>query len=125
MALQYVKVRADRIKEISLSEGTDDFALAGTGTGFNTFSTACIGGDRFDYAITHPGTSDWETGVGIYDDLTNTVIRSEITASSNNNAKVSFGAGSKQIFITVNSQSLADYDRTLVRATALSVALGY
>jgi len=123
--MQYVKVRADRVKEATLFEGLNDVTLAGTGTGFRLFSDTCQDGDQFDYAITHPGTDEWETGVGVYDGQSNVVIRQTITASSNNGAKVSFSAGSKQIFITVNSQSLADYDRTLVRATALAVALGY
>ena len=42
------KVRSDRVKEVSLTQGTGDFVLVGTGTGFVTFSTECAGGDTFD-----------------------------------------------------------------------------
>jgi len=39
------KVRSDRVKEVSLTQGTGDFVLVGTGTGFVTFSTECASGD--------------------------------------------------------------------------------
>jgi len=35
-----------------------------------------------------------------------------------------FGAGNKQIFITINSESLIEYDRGSTSATALAIALG-
>ena len=97
MAMQYVKVRADRVKEATLFEGLNDVSLAGTGSGFRLFSDTCQDGDRFDYAITHPGTDEWETGVGVYDGLTNTVIRETITASS---YKPSFPPYEKSCFTT-------------------------
>jgi hypothetical protein len=118
------KVRSDRVKEVSLSQGTGNLALSGTGTGFVTFGAVCNDGDTFDYAVTNPGTSQWETGVGNYDAENNSVIRTTVYASSNNGNKVNFSAGNKQVFITVNSASFEDFDKLKTNATALAIALG-
>jgi hypothetical protein len=118
------KIRYDRVKEVSLSQGTGDFALLGTGTGFVTFASVCADGDVFDYSITNPGTNEWETGVGSYDSGANAVVRTTVTASSNSGNLVNFGAGNKQVFITVNSSSFDTYDKGISSATALAIALG-
>lgn len=118
------KIRADRVKEVSLSQGTGDFVLVGTGTGFVTFAAVCANGDVFDYSITNPGTAEWETGVGTYISSTNSVERTVVTASSNSGNLVNFGSGSKQVFITVNSSSFNEYDKGVAAATGLAIALG-
>jgi hypothetical protein len=117
------KVAADRVKETSTFEGLNDIALLGAGVGFVNFSDVCQDGDTFDYSITHEGTGDWETGLGTYVSSTNTVIRTEVIASSNSNQKVNFGEGYKQIFITINSKSFRSYSTKTI-ATGLAVALG-
>jgi hypothetical protein len=120
------KIRADRVKESSLFTGLNDIALLGAGTGFKSFGDVCQDGDTFDYAVTHEGTSDWETGVGAYVNSTNTVTRTTVTASSNNDAKVEFGSGYKQVFITVNGSSFVAIDNaaTRVQATGLAIVFG-
>lgn len=117
------KISADRVKETSTFEGTADIALLGAGVGFVNFGDVCLDGDTFDYSITHEGTGDWETGLGTYVASSNTVLRSVVSASSNNGAKVNFGAGYKQIYITVNAKSIKNYIAKS-SATALAVALG-
>lgn len=118
------KIRSDRVKEVSLSQGTGDFALLGTGTGFVTFASVCADGDIFDYSITNPGTNEWETGVGTYDAGSNSIVRTLVSASSNSGNLVNFGAGNKQVFITVNSNTFNEYDKGVASATALAIALG-
>ena len=118
------KIRSDRVKEVSLSQGTGNLALAGTGTGFVTFSSVCADGDTFDYAVTNPGTAEWETGVGTYDADNNAILRTSVYGSSNSDSIVNFSAGNKQVFITVNSSSFEDFDKLKTNATALAIALG-
>jgi len=72
------KVRSDRVKEVTLTQGTIDVVLVGTGTGFVTFASVCNDGDTFDYSITNPGTNEWETGVGTYDAENNSVRRTTV-----------------------------------------------
>lgn len=122
-------VRHDRVKEATFVEGLNDVDLLGSGTGFKRFQDVCDDGDTFDYAITHTGTAEWETGRGTYDAANNRVIRTTIIASSEedsteSNAPTNFTAGTKQIFITVNSASLEVYDATAEDLAALALALG-
>lgn len=118
------KVRSDRVKEVSLTQGTVSLVLVGTGTGFVTFATVCSDGDTFDYAVTNPGTAEWESGVGTYDADNNAVVRTTVYASSNSGNLVNFSAGNKQVFITVNSASFEAFDKSQTNATALAIALG-
>jgi hypothetical protein len=117
------KIAADRVKETSTFTGLSDIALLGAGAGFQNFGDVCQNGDTFDYSITHEGTSDWETGLGTYLTGSNTVVRTQVTASSNSNAKVDFGVGYKQIFITINAKSFNAY-ASKITATGLAIALG-
>jgi hypothetical protein len=118
------KVRADRVKETTDLTGQDNATLTGNPTGFATFGSACADGSTFDYTITEDSSANWETGVGTYIAATNTVERTIIVASSNSNNKVTFGSNLKYIFITVNSSTHSLNDKTLSKATALSIALG-
>jgi hypothetical protein len=54
------------------------------------------------------------------------VTRTTVTASSNNDAKVEFGAGYKQVFITVNGSSFVAIDNaaTRIQATGLAIVFG-
>ena len=120
------KIRADRVKESSLVTGLNNITLLGAGAGFKVFSDVCQNEDDFDYAITHEGTSEWETGTGTYISSTNTVERTIVTASSNNDTKVEFGSGYKQVFMTVNGSSFVAIDNaaTRIQATGLAIVFG-
>lgn len=118
------KVRADRVKETTSLTGQGDATLTGNPTGFKTFGSTCTNGSTFDYTITEDGTANWEVGVGTYLSGTNTVERTTVISSSNSNNKVTFGSNLKYIFITVSSSSHSFNDKTLSKATALSIALG-
>lgn len=114
-------VFADRVKETSTTTGTGSFSLAGAPTGFVRFADARLVypengrtisvGDTFCYAIVAVDSSgvptgEWETGVGRYS-AANTLARDSVSASSTG-SKVSFSAGTKEVFITPNARYLTD-----------------
>lgn len=92
MSLTYL----DRVKETSLTSGTGTYALAGAVQGFRAFS-AVGNGNTCYYAVTDG--NDWEVGLGTYASGGNTLARTSILASSNAGAAVSWGAGTKSIWL--------------------------
>lgn len=95
MALIY----ADRAKETSTTTGTGTYTLAGAVTGFEAFSTAVGNGNTCYYCATD--NTDWEVGLGTYTSAGTTLARTTILASSNSDAAVNWGAGTREIFVTV------------------------
>jgi hypothetical protein len=87
---------ADRIAETSTTTGAGDLILAGAVSGFRAFSSVCTDQDRIFYAIV--GATDWEVGLGTWN-VGNTLSRTNVIASSNSNALVSFTSESKQVFL--------------------------
>jgi hypothetical protein len=90
----------DRIKDTSETNGTGNITVSGTAAeGFKTFSTVLSGGEQFYYAIT--GISgQWETGIGTM--ISNNTFSRAIKESSTG-ALVNFSSGTKQVFLSVNS----------------------
>tara|TARA_R110001606_G_scaffold75084_5_gene174053 strand:- start:774 stop:2162 length:1389 start_codon:yes stop_codon:yes gene_type:complete len=102
-------VSADRVKETSTTVGTGVFTLDGTSAGFKTFSSVCGTGDRFYYTIVNNDSGEFEVGEGILN-ATGEIIRSTILSSSNSDSIVTFGAGSKDVFITAAASSIVQAD---------------
>lgn len=96
-----MKLVGDRIKETSTTTGTGDITLAGAATGFRTLASEYAIGEAFYYAIAL-GT-EWETGLGTLSG-SSTLVRSRVDKSSNADALVSFGAGTKEVFVTASAQ---------------------
>lgn len=97
---------ADRIKETTTTTGTGTVSLGGAQAGFRAFSSAFTTGTVVYYCITD-GTN-WEVGSGAVTTGTPwTLARTSILASSNANALVSFGAGSKDVFCTLPADQSA------------------
>ncbi len=91
--------RADRIVETTITTGTGTYSLAGAKTGFEAFVTRITTGNTVEYCVTD-GT-DYETGVGVFTDASpDTIARTTIIQSSNGDAAVNWGAGSKDIFLS-------------------------
>jgi hypothetical protein len=89
----------DRVKESSTTTGTADFTLGGAAAGFQTF--AVIGNTNTTYyAAVDQATGAWEVGVGTYSTTGPTLTRDTVLESSNSGSKVSFAAGSKDVFCT-------------------------
>jgi len=88
----------DRIKETSYTTGTGNFALNGAANGFSSFGSVYDNNDNVFYAATD-GTF-YEIGSGVYlSGIQNSLIRFPFR-STNNNDKVNFGEGLKEIFVT-------------------------
>lgn len=119
-------VVADRVKETSISTGTGDFTLAGAATGFRAFSQACSVGDTLFYALEAVGidgvpSGEWEVGFGTYSGA-NTLTRTTPLASSNNNAAVNFGSGTKNVWLDVPAAQMATLSRQVKPLTPASNA---
>jgi len=95
-------VVADRVKETTSTAGTGTLTLAGAATGFQSF--AVIGnGNQTYYTIAGQGTSEWEVGIGTYTASGTTLSRDSVLSSSASGAKVSFSAGTKDVFVVYPS----------------------
>lgn len=95
-------VVADRVKETTSTAGTGTLTLAGAATGFQSF--AVIGnGNQTYYTIAGQGTSEWEVGIGTYTSSGTTLSRDSVLSSSNSGAKVTFSAGTKDVFVVYPS----------------------
>jgi hypothetical protein len=88
----------DRVNETSTTTGTGTFTLAGAVTGFQTF--AAIGnGNTTYYTIVLQGGSEWEVGLGTYTSSGTTLSRDTVLSSSaGGTTKVTFSAGTKNVF---------------------------
>ena len=86
----------DRVQETSTTTGTGTFTLAGAVTGFQSFSAIGNGNTTY-YAIV--GGTQWEVGLGTYTSSGTTLSRDTVLASSTG-SKVSFSAGTKNVFVT-------------------------
>lgn len=96
----------DRVKDTSTTTGTGNFTLSGTPpTGYQAFGSVFAVNDPICYCITD-GTS-WEVGEG-YLSATTTLVRDRVLQSSNAGALVNWGAGSKDVFVTLAADNIAD-----------------
>jgi len=92
-------VLSDRVQETSTSTGTGTITLAGAVTGYQSF--AVIGNTNTTYyTIADQSGSNWEVGIGTYYLANTSLARTTILASSNANAVVTFGPGTKSVFVT-------------------------
>lgn len=116
-------VLADRVKETTTTTGTSDFALGGAVSGFQTFS-AGVGNSNTTYYSISLGSA-WEVGLGTLSADGLTLARTTILQSSNSDTKVSFAAGSKDIFVTypADKSVLSDSTQTLTNKTLTSPTL--
>lgn len=89
----------DRVKDTTTSTGTGSVTLSGTApSGFQAFSAI---GNGNVCAYTIAGGGQWETGIGTYSSSGPTLSRGTVLDSSNGGAAVNFGAGVKDVFVTV------------------------
>jgi len=89
----------DRVQETSTSTGTGTITLAGAVTGYQSF--AAIGNlNQTYYTIADQAGSNWEVGVGTYYAANLSLARTTVLSSSNANAAVTFGPGTKSVFVT-------------------------
>lgn len=92
-------VIADRVLETTTTTGNGTVTLAGAETGYQSFSVIGNGNTTY-YTIAVTGGTDWEVGIGTYTSSGTTLSRDVVLDSSNGGALVSFGSGTKQVFVT-------------------------
>lgn len=92
-------VVADRVKETTTTAGTGTITLAGASTGFQSFAAVGNANTTY-YCIAEQTGSGWEVGIGTYTASGTTLSRDTVLASSASGAKVSFPAGTKDVFVT-------------------------
>lgn len=110
----------DRVKEVTTTVGTSDFTLGGAVLGYQSFSV--IGNtNQTYYSCTDPSTGDWEVGIGTYSTTGPTLTRDTVLESSNSGSKVSFAAGSKDIFCTYPAERSVYLDTAGSAVTVLDV----
>ena len=94
-------VLADRVKETSTTFGLSDMVLLGAASGgYRAFNQVLSSGDTTYYCIVLQSANEWEVGIGTYSGVSNALTRNTVLSSSNNNNPVSFGIGTKDVFIT-------------------------
>ncbi len=91
----------DRVKETTTTTGTGTLTLAGAVTGFETFAAGVGNSNTTYYAVTLPGTSEFEVGLGTLSSDSSTIARTTIISSSNSDSAVNFSAGTKTIVCTI------------------------
>jgi len=91
----------DRVKETTTTTGTGTFTLAGAVTGFETFGSGVGNSNTTYYAVTLPGTSEFEVGLGTLNGDSSTLARTTVISSSNSDSAVNFSSGTKTIFCTI------------------------
>jgi hypothetical protein len=120
----------DRVKVTFTTTGTADFTPGSASLGFQSFSVIGDGNDTY-YTAVDPITGDFEVGIGTYTTAGPTLTRTTILESSAAGAKVSFGSGSKDLFVTYPAERAVYLDtagsypvqNTFNALTASSIAL--
>lgn len=87
---------ADRVLETTSTQGTGTINLLGPTTGFRAFAASIASGSKVPYVI-DDGT-DWEVGIGtITSGDPDTLSRDTVMASTNSDAAVDWGAGTRNV----------------------------
>ena len=113
----------DRVRENSTTTGTGSLTLSGAVTGFQTFSTAIGNGNTTYYAIV--SGSEWEVGLGT---VSAGALSRDTVLSSSTGSKVSFSAGTKDVFCTYPSNKSVyrnSSDVAVLSSTDITTGLGY
>tara|TARA_B100000513_G_scaffold178955_1_gene96802 strand:+ start:476 stop:2128 length:1653 start_codon:yes stop_codon:yes gene_type:complete len=115
----------DRVKETTTSTGTGTINLGGAETGFETFVAGIGNSNTTYYCIQAQGGSAFEIGVGTVTDASpDTLSRTTIISSSNGDAAVDFGAGSKDVFCTLPASKAVIEDNSTNADIAGNLTIG-
>jgi hypothetical protein len=88
--------------------GTNDATLLGAVTGYQSF--AAVGNGNTCYYTIADANGNWEVGLGAYSSVGPTLARTTVYASSNGGSKVSFPAGTKDVFLTYPAEKAVQLD---------------
>ena len=107
-------VIADRVRETTQVTGTGNIFLLGPLGGYRPFSI--IGDGNSTYYVVSFG-SQWEVGIGTYSFSTNSLARTTVLSSSNNDAIVSFASGIKDVVLSQPAERAVYVDGTTLVAS--------
>ena len=114
----------DRVKETTTTTGTGTLTLAGAVTGFETFGTGVGNSNTTYYAVTLPGTAEFEVGLGTLSSDSSTIARTTVISSSNSDNAVNFSAGTKTIFCTLPASKTVFLDGSGNATLGADLAVG-
>jgi hypothetical protein len=101
------------IHETSTTTGTGNFTLAAVNGKVrfsnSTYGFGTGGSNVFDYFISNQSAAEWERGTGHMSDA-NTLVRDTVVKSSNSDAAVNFGAGTKDVTNDIPAANQARLD---------------
>lgn len=97
----------DRVQETFTTTGTGTVTLLGAASGYQSF--AVVGNGATCYYCAFDGAGGWEVGIGTYSTTGPTLARTTVLGSSNSGAAVSWGAGTKTIFLTSPASILGPF----------------
>jgi hypothetical protein len=114
---------ADRILETSVTQGTGTLNLDGPTAGAQSFVAGVSSGSKVAYFI-EDGT-DWESGIGTVTSGTpDTLSRDTVLESSNADALVNWGPGTRNVFIGSSSHMMLWRDENKNDVNAVGVSGG-
>jgi hypothetical protein len=102
----------DRVKVTTTTSGTGAFALGSAEQGFETFAVGIGNSNETYYAAYENGTNNFEVGRGTLDGSSANLARTEVISSSNSDAAVNFGSGTKDVFCTLPASKSVYLDAT-------------
>lgn len=114
-------VIADRVQETTNTTGTGSFLLNGAVSGFQSFSAIGDGNTTY-YTATDATAGTWEVGIGTYTSSGTTLSRDTVLASSSGTSKISFGAGTKNVFVTQPAEALSVGNATYTSSQTLTAS---
>lgn len=97
----------DRVKQITLTEGTGTISLSSTPAGFQSFSNVFSNDDQTYYVIENKNT--WEVGRGRYNN--GTITREEVLDSSNSGQRINL-SGKSNVFVTLPADKIVFTDES-------------
>jgi hypothetical protein len=114
-------VLADRVKDTTTTTGTGTITLSGTAPiGYVSFATAIGNANTTYYTIT--AGSEWEVGIGTFTTSGNTLSRDTVLASSaGGTTKVTFSAGTKDVFVTYPANAAVTEGRGIVLSMVFGI----
>ncbi len=122
--------RRDRVQEIVRNPGSGDFDLLGAvDHSYITFSAALpsIDGDFVPYCARHRSSGQWEVGVGLFDDATNTLTRYDVLrTSTGGTSAIDFNPGIVDVWIDYAAEKsvMLDADSDNLTLPAAVTAVG-
>lgn len=98
---------ADRVKETTTTTGTGTVVLGGAATGYQTFANTIGNANTTYYTIADQSGPNWEVGLGTYYSGNASLSRDTVLASSNSSSLTNFTTGTKDVFVTLPSETVS------------------